>query len=103
VHAAGIELHHAIGVWQPPVTNTRVFSPLAMRSNAVSTQVMSPPFFIVMPFRDAITTGLTPGLILVAGACALAVTGVEAAIPAAALEMTKSRLLIFLFIFPPDR
>jgi hypothetical protein len=37
------------------------------------------------------------------GACALAVTGVEAAIPAAALEMTKSRLLIFLFIFPPDR
>jgi hypothetical protein len=72
-----------------------------MRSNAVSTQDMSPPFFIVMPLRDAMTTGLTPGLILVAGACAVAVTGVEAAIPAAALEITKSRRLIFLFIFPP--
>ena len=54
-----------------------------------------------MPFRDAMTTGLTPGLILLAGAGAVAVTGVEAAIPAAALEITKSRRLIFLFIFPP--
>ena len=54
-----------------------------------------------MPLRDAMTTGLTPGLILVAGACAVAVTGVEAAKPAAALEITKSRRLIFLFIFPP--
>ncbi len=54
-----------------------------------------------MPLRDAMTTGLTPGLILVDDVCAVAVTGVEAAIPAAALEITKSRRLIFLFIFPP--
>ncbi len=46
-------------------------------------------------------TGLTPGLILLDDVCAVAVTGVEAAIPAAALEITKSRRLIFLFIFPP--
>jgi len=66
-----------------------------MRSNAISTQDKSPPFFIVMPLRDAMTTGLTPGLILMAGASAPAVTGVVAAIPAAALEMTKARRLIF--------
>jgi hypothetical protein len=39
---------------------------------------------------------------LVAGACAVAVTGVEAAIPAAALEIIKSRRLIFWLIIPPD-
>jgi hypothetical protein len=64
---------------------------------------MSPPFFIVMPLRDAMTTGFTPGLIFVAGACASAVTGVEAASPAAALEITKSRRLILLLIFSPGR
>ncbi len=59
------------------------------------TQVMSPPFLNLLPFAEAITTGLTDFEFIMVGAWAKSARGATATVkPAAALERTNRRLFM---------
>jgi hypothetical protein len=59
------------------------------------TQVMSPPFLNLLPFADAITTGLADLELVTLGACPKSARGVTArASPPATLDCMKRRLFM---------
>src|ERR1700704_6353945 len=62
---------------------------------AFCTQVISPPFLNLLPWADAITTGLINFEFIIVGACAKSARGATATVkPAAALERTNRRLFM---------
>src|SRR2546430_7250998 len=69
--------------------------PCVIIVNAFWTHVMSPPFLNLLPFAEAITTGLTGLEFMTVGACPRSARGVTARVnPPTTLDCTKRRLFI---------
>jgi hypothetical protein len=63
--------------------------------NAFCTQVMSPPFLNLLPFAEAITTGLAGLELITVGACPKSARGATARLnPPTTLDCTKRRLFM---------
>ena len=74
----------------PAITASSTSAPRVISANAVSMQVLSPPFLKLWPLPEAITTGLTRFLVIIVGACPKAGPAAAAASPAV-LVTTNSR------------
>src|SRR5215831_16040698 len=83
----------------PAMRASSTSAPAVIMPNAVSTQVLLPPFLKRLPLEEETTTGLTPFDVIIVGACANRAFGMEApATPAAVAVRTKSRRFNFLVI-----
>src|SRR4029079_1667283 len=73
----------------PAISASRTSAPCIIRANAVSTQVLSPPFLYLWPLPDAMTTGLGRFCVIMVGDAPNA--GLAAAAKPAVLVTTNSR------------
>src|SRR5688572_5003917 len=74
----------------PAISDSSTSRPDIIIANAVSTQVLSPPFLCSLPLAEAMMAGFTGFFAATAGACANDGAAAAAAIPAV-LVTTNSR------------
>jgi len=93
VHAARIQLDHAVAVREAPaISASRTSAPsLVIIPNACWTHVTGPPFLKRLPLADETTTGFTVRGAITAGAWPKTTCGEVAATAAAAPVLTNSR------------
>src|SRR3954464_15779919 len=85
----------------PAMRASRTSAPPVIIANAVSTQVLDPPFLNLWPLLEATTTGLTLFGVITVGDWRNRVLGIAAAAaPAAAVVWTNWRRFNFLPILP---
>src|SRR5438128_10021680 len=89
-------------MFTPAIRASSTSEPPVIIENAFSTPVCVPPFLNLLPFDDAITTGLTLFGVITVGAWPNSGLDADAAAtPAAVVVFTKSRRFSFRSIGPP--